>query len=325
MPNIPISLTCADYARVMPLITGDVKPEGIDLTVIHGTAGSWSQRAEMLRRALQDPSVDGGEGSVAQHLYRVAKGDRGFVALPAFVLRNFTARDLYVLKDGPIKSPRDLPGKRLGIYSWAASGSIWYRHFLRYLEVPLDSLEYWVGNIDGPAAWVRDQSLPAHVKQPAEGRSLSDMLLEREIDVLYSPPRPLRFHPTEGPIVRLFPDVRPVDRDYFRRTGVFPPQHLIVLRRETWERDPSIARRLTDAFIRCNDAFETAQYSFPYASPWLDSELEETRAVMGEDSHPYGIEKNRRALEAFCAQAHESGLVPRRIGVEEYFAEFLKS
>src|SRR2546423_13955384 len=84
MPNIPITLTCADYARVMPLITGDVKPEGIDLTVIHGALGSWSDRAEMLRRALQDPTVHGGEGSVAQHLYRVAKGDHSFVALPAF-------------------------------------------------------------------------------------------------------------------------------------------------------------------------------------------------------------------------------------------------
>ena len=59
MPNIPITLTCADYARVVPLITGDVKPEGIDLTVIHGTQGSWSERAEMLRRALQDPAVHG--------------------------------------------------------------------------------------------------------------------------------------------------------------------------------------------------------------------------------------------------------------------------
>ncbi len=98
-----------------------------------------------------------------------------------------------------------------------------------------------------------------------------------------------------------------------------------MLRREVWERDRSIARRLTDAFIRCNEAFETVQYSFPYSSPWEDSELEETRAVMGEDSHPYGIEKNRRAMEAFCAQAHESGLVDRRIGVDEYFAEFLQS
>ena len=71
-----------------------------------------------------------------------------------------------------------------------------------------------------------------------------------------------------------------------------------------------------DAFLRCNEAFDTQQYSLPYDTPWHDSDLEETRALMGEDWHPYGIEKNRRALEAFCAQAHESGLVSRRIGLE---------
>jgi 4,5-dihydroxyphthalate decarboxylase len=322
MADIPISLTCADYARVMPLATGDVRPEGIDLTLIHPTLGSWAQRAEMLRRATQDAAVHGGEGSMAQHLYRLDRGDRSFVALPAFVLRNFTARDLYVRKGSPIKSAQDLRGKRIGTYSWTASGSIWYRHFLDHLEVPRDSLKYWV---DAPSAGTRDPALPAKVRQPEKGSSLSDMLLAGELDVLYCPPRPKRFDAAAGPIVRLFGDVRSVDREYFRRTGVFPPHHLIVLRREVWERDPSIARRLTDAFVRCNDAFETAQRSFPYASPWLDSELEETRAVMGEDAHPYGIEKNRKTLELFCAQAHEAGLASRRIGVEEYFAEFLKS
>ena len=55
MADLPISLTCADYARVMPLVTGDIKPEGIALTLIHGTGGSWEMRADMLRRALADP------------------------------------------------------------------------------------------------------------------------------------------------------------------------------------------------------------------------------------------------------------------------------
>jgi len=325
MANIQISLTCADYARVMPLATGDVKPEGIDLTLVHGTEGSWPMRAEMLRRALQDTTVQGGEASMAQHLYRLDRGDKSFIALPAFVLRNFTSRDIYVRKGSPLKGPNDLAGKRMGTYSWTASGSIWYRHFLRYLEVDPKSLEYCVGDVDAPSAGARDPALPEAVRTVPKGRSTSDLLLDGEVDFLYSPARPKRFDATNGPIVRLFSDVRSVDRDYFRRTGVFPPHHLIVLRREVWERDPSIARRLNDAFLRCNDAFHTAQRSFPYASPWLDSELEEARALMGEDSHPYGIEKNRKTVEAFCDQALQAGLVKRRIGVDEYFAEFLTS
>jgi 4,5-dihydroxyphthalate decarboxylase len=124
MTGVPISLTCADYARVMPLATGDVKPDGIALTVIHGTGGSREMRAEMLRRALHDTTVHGGEASMAGHLRRLDEADRSFVGLPVFPLRNFTARDLYVRKNGPVRTPADLVGKRVGMYDWVASGSI---------------------------------------------------------------------------------------------------------------------------------------------------------------------------------------------------------
>ncbi len=61
MAEIPITLTCADYARIMPLAIGQVKPDKIALTMILGSRGSWLTRAEMLRRAVQDPTVQGGE------------------------------------------------------------------------------------------------------------------------------------------------------------------------------------------------------------------------------------------------------------------------
>src|SRR5437667_6239574 len=325
MAGIPISLTCADYARVMPLAKGDFKADGINLTLVLGSGGSWEARAEMLRRALNDPSVQGGEASMAGHLRRIDSGDRSFVALPVFPLRNFTARDLYVRKDGPVRTPADLLGKRIGMYDWMASGSIWYRHFLRFIEVPPESLEWWIGDIDTPRAPTHLYTLPEGVHRPPEGRSLSEMLIAGELDALYSPPRSQHYDPTGGPIVRLFPDIRSIQRDYFRRTGCFPPQHLVILRREVWEREKWIARSLTDAFVRCNDQFTKAQRLFPYVSPWLDVELEETEAVMGADFHPYGFEKNRAAIDIFCRQAHELGIVSRLITPEEYFAEYLSS
>ena len=55
-----------------------------------------------------------------------------------------------------------------------------------------------------------------------------------ELEAIYSPPRPAAYHPRTGPIVRLFPDFRLVEQEYFLKTGAFPPQHLIVLRREAW-------------------------------------------------------------------------------------------
>ena len=325
MSGIPITLTCADYARVMPLAIGEVKPEGINLTLILGSGGSWEKRAEMLRRALNNRIVHGGEASMAGHLRRLDKGDRSFVGLPVFPLRNFTARDLYVRKGGPVGTPADLPGKRIGMYDWVASGSIWYRHFLRFIDAPPESLEWWIGDIDTPRAPTHLYTLPPGVHQAPAGRSLSEMLIAGELEALYSPPRPQRYDPVNGPIIRLFPDIRAIERDYYRRTGCFPPQHLVILRREVWERDKWIARGLTDAFIRCNDLFAASQRQFPYVSPWLDAELEETEALMGADFHPYGFEKNRATIDIFCHQAYELGIVSRLVGAEEYFAEFLAS
>jgi 4,5-dihydroxyphthalate decarboxylase len=325
MPNIAITLTCADYARVMPLVTGEVKPDGIDLKIVHGSAGSWALRAEMLRRALQDGTVDGGEASMAGQLRRLDQDDRSFVGLPVFPLRNFTARDLYVRRDGPVKTPADLIGKRVGMYDWVASGSIWYRHFLRFIGVPPERLEWWIGDIDDPRPQTHVYELPPGVRRAPPGTALADMLVEGEIDAVYSPSRPKRYHPADGPIVRLFPDIRAIERDYFAKTRMFPPQHLIILRRAVWEADRAIAKRLTDAFIRCNQAFAQSVRSFPYVSPWLDAELEETEAVMGTDFHPYGFEENRRATQVFCDTAHSLGITARPITAEEYFAEYLAS
>ena len=325
MPDVRVSLTCADYARVLPLATGEVKPKGIALTMILGSHGSWPARAEMLRRAVQDPSVDGGEWSMAQYLYRVDKGDRQYVGLPVFPLRNFTARDLYVRRGSSIRRPEDLAGKRIGMYSYTASGSIWYRHFLRFLGLDPGAIQWWIGDIDTPWSAPMDVTLPSGVKAPPRGRSLSDMLVAGDLEAIYSPPRPQAYHPRNGPIGRLFPDFRRLEQEYFRQTGAFPPQHLIVLRRAAWEANRWMAKSLTEAFIAGNDAFTAAQKSFPYATPWLEAELEDTAAVMGEDFHPYGLERNRAQIDMFTGEAFRLGLTSRQVTVEEYFADFLAS
>ena len=139
-----ITLTCADYVRFMPIATGDVKPDGMTLRWIRG------DRNEMLRRATQDPAVDGGESSLAQHVMRIAAGDRSLVAIPVFPLRNFTARDIYVAK-GSTLTPQALNGKRLGIYNWAASGAVWYRHLVRYFGQDPAKISWVVGAADSTA------------------------------------------------------------------------------------------------------------------------------------------------------------------------------
>src|SRR3954471_18964827 len=105
---MPITLTCADYVRVMPLATGAVPA---DFKLELSTRGSWPGRAEMLRRATADDTVAGGESSRGMHLKRMDEGDRSSIALPVFVLRNFTARDIYVRQGAPFRTAADLKGK----------------------------------------------------------------------------------------------------------------------------------------------------------------------------------------------------------------------
>jgi 4,5-dihydroxyphthalate decarboxylase len=325
MTGTALTLTLADYARIMPLVTGAVAPEGIALKVVTGRSGSWPERANLLRRATTDPAVDAGEGSMGVHLARIDRGDRSFVALPAFVLRAFTARDLYVLKDSPIRTPADLAGKRVGMYSWTASGSIWYRHFLRWSGLDLNAVEWWIGEVDVPQITTFSGPLPPHVHGAKPGQALSEMLIAGEIDALYSPPRPLKYHPANGPIARLVQDIRGTEQKYFKETGVYPPQHLVIMKRAVWERDKSLAKRLTDAFIRNNEVFEASQRSFPYVTPWSDLENEEAEALMGLNHHADGLEPNRRTMEQFCQMGYEIGLTSKLVSVDDYFAEYLES
>ena len=324
MNDLPITLTCADYPRVLLLATGAVQPKGIALSMVLGRQGSWPDRAEMLRRAVQDPDVHGGEWSMAQYLYRIDQGDRSLVGLPIFPLRNFTARDLYINPQGRIRHAADLNGARIGMYAWAASGSIWYRHFLRFIGVDPDRVHWVVGNVDTAWSTATQAALPPGVATAGE-KSLSDLLIAGEIDAIYSPPRPARYHPQNGPISRLFPDFRGIEQAYFRATGAFPPQHLMVIRRAVWDANRWIAGALTDAFIAANTEFTAIQRSFPYSTPWQEAELEATTALMGEDFHPYGLAANRAQIEMFCAEAFRLGLTKRHVTVEEYFADYLAS
>jgi 4,5-dihydroxyphthalate decarboxylase len=313
-----LTLTCANYVRLLPIASGDVRPRDLALTWVRG------ERNDMLRRATDDPAVDGGETSMAQHVQRLDRGDRSLVAIPIFPLRNFTVRDLYT-RQGTNIDPGALGGRRVGIYNWAASGAVWYRHLLRHLGTDPKRVQWTVGGVDGPST-VRlpEPPLPYVAPAPAD-TSLSALLVAGKIDALFAPLPPTALHPANGPIVRAVTGFQVVEQKYFADTGCYPPQHVIVLRRSAWDRDPTVGRRLVDAFNESETAFETLQRQFPYNSPWLIEEVEHTARLMGPDYHAHGLEKNRRAVDTFCQAAFEDGLTRRRVTVDEFFAEFVQT
>jgi 4,5-dihydroxyphthalate decarboxylase len=311
-----ITLVAADYVRYMHIANGDVKPEGFTLRWLRG------DRTEAQRRVTQDPAVDGGENSLAQHVMRVARGDRSLVAIPIFPLRNFTARDAYVAK-GSTLTPETMEGKRIGIYGWAASGAVWKRHMIRWHGQDPAKITWIVGDADNPSAGTGPAALPPHVSYAPKGNTLTNLLDDGVIEAMMVSLPPKRFYDGSGRMVRLQPDYREAELKYFRETKCFPPQHAIMIRKATWDKNPRIGKGLVDAFAKADDMFTAAQKLFPYNSPWLIDDVELAERELGPRPYAPGLEANRHVLDVFCESAFKDGMTPRRVTVEEMFAEFL--
>ncbi len=185
-------------------------------------------------------------------------------------------------------------------------------------------MQWVVGGTDAPRRVQARAPLPTYVSDAPADRSLTELLQDGDIDALFAPIPPRAYDATNGPIVRLVADYPVVEKRYFSDTGCYPTQHLLLIRRETWERDPTLGARLLEIFHDCETRFQAGQHLFPYGSPWQIAEIEEADRVMGPDYHAHGLENNRRELDLFCQSAFEDGLTSRRVSVDEYFAEFLE-
>jgi 4,5-dihydroxyphthalate decarboxylase len=312
-----LRLAITPYERYAPLLSGEVSMADPKLVWVRGP------RSEMLSRAQNDAGLHGGERSMLGHLLRVASGDGSLAAVPVFLLRNFTARDLYTRRGAEL-APDKLNGHRIGIYNWAASGAVWYRHFVRWLGQDPKAIQWVVGGADTPNEGPSLVPFPAHVTHAPPGRTLSDMLLAGELDAYFAPGVPRRHDAERGPIVRVVPDFRAVEKQYYLATGCYPPQHTLALRRGILESMPGVGAKLVETFQECERAFMAARTLFPYGTPWEVEDLEDTVRFLGADFHGHGLEKNRHALETFMKSAYDDGMTDRIVTVEEYCREFLR-
>jgi 4,5-dihydroxyphthalate decarboxylase len=149
------------------------------------------------------------------------------------------------------------------------------------------------------------------------------MLEACEIDALISARSPSSFVKGNPKIKRLFPDYRAVEIDYYKRTKIFPIMHIVVVRKDVYERHPWVARSLYKAFCAAKvRAVENMHISnaHAYMLPWLAWEREQLRDIFGPDWWPYGIEANRHVLESLIRYMGEQGLLKKPMKVEDVFA-----
>jgi 4,5-dihydroxyphthalate decarboxylase len=225
-----------------------------------------------------------------------------------------------------VKSAADLAGKRIGVPLYTQTAALFVRGLMQHdLGIDLSTIEWVQGAINEPGAYgnpaVMPLLKPVNVTPNRSGKSLSDLLETGEIQAIIGSnlPQALKRNPD---VVRLFPDYRAKEQDYFRRTHIFPVMHLIVIRNDVYERHPFVAKSLYDAFVAAKDrAWEKMRYSgtLRYMLPWLPDDVEEIDELFGGDCWPYGIEPNRPTLEALVTYMAEQGLIPASIPIERLF------
>jgi ABC-type nitrate/sulfonate/bicarbonate transport systems, periplasmic components len=249
------------------------------------------------------------------------------VALPVFTSRMFRHGSLYCHADAGISSPEDLRGKVIGTPEYQLTACVWMRGILGDRHgVPFDSVTYLTGgqetagriekaSVDLPDA-VRISRIP-------EGKTLSTMLIEGEIDALCTPRVPSPFVAGDPRVRRVFTDVVASEKEYYAATGIFPIMHVVVIRRDVYDRHPWVAQSLYKALLAAKEEAYANLYdtsALRFMLPWLTPQLEEARAMLGKDYWSYGIEGNHETLDTFLRYHHEQGLSKRLWTPEELFA-----
>jgi 4,5-dihydroxyphthalate decarboxylase len=324
-----MTLGCWNYDRTRALMDGSVQPQGIDLSYLNMPV------EETFFRMLRHREFDAAELSLSSYTVSLNNPQRPFVAIPVFPSRFFRHSCIYVNAKAGIREPRDLIGKRVGTPEYQMTAPVWIRGILSdHYGVPVDSVTYYTGGEEEPGRSEKIKlDLPANIKiNPiGETQTLSQMLLDGEIDALYTARMPSSFRTGGGRVKRLFENYVDVERQYFRETGIFPIMHTVAIRADLYRENRWVAQSLYKAFVEAQrqnyeDLQETA--ALKASLPWLTSHIEETRREMGDDYWPYGLDRNRKALETFLRYHFEQGLSKSLRTPEELFApealEFFK-
>lgn len=321
MEKLHLTVACGDYDRTHALQTGAVNPEGIRLTYVPLEA------EEIFWRMGHHQEFDVSEMSLSNHVTMIGRGDSPFVAIPVFPSRFFRHSCIFVNTDAGINNPADFKGKKVGAPEYSITAAVWIRGLLSdEYGVRARDVHWWVGGQEEPGRKERVKlSLPAEIKVDAiaDDKTLNEMLESGELDALISARSPSCFVKGSPKVKRLFPNFKDVEIAYYKRSKIFPIMHVLVIRKEIYEKHPWIARSLYKAFCAAKDhAIKNIQISNTLACtlPWLPWEREQLKEIFGADWWPYGIEANRRVLEHLIRYMAEQGLLARPLKVEEVFA-----
>jgi 4,5-dihydroxyphthalate decarboxylase len=321
MSRLRLTMACWNYDRTRALLEERVPIDGVDLTYLNLPV------EETFFRMLRHREFDVAELSLSSYTLSLFREDCPFIAIPIFPSRYFRHSCIYIHSDSGIREPRDLIGRRIGNPEYQMTAPVWIRGILSdEYQVPVTSVTYFSGGEEQPGRTEKiPLSLPPEIRLEAipPDKTLSRMLETGEIDALYTARAPSTFFNGSGKVRRLFEDYQAVEHEYYRKTKIFPPMHIIAIRRDVYERNRWVAQSLMKAFVAAqrevyDELRETG--ALMHMLPWLTSHVEETEKLMGRDFWPYGYEPNIHALATFLRYHHEQGLSKRLLTPKEIFA-----
>lgn len=327
MADRKLNVAFWNYDRTRLLADGTVKMEGVDAAFLSARIVT-----EIFEAMIRKRAYDVSELGMTYFLRTFAGGASPFVAIPVFPVRSFRHGAIYINKASGIARPQDLVGKRIGeLALYGHDAGVMPKGILSdEFGVRPEQNRWIVGGIDFPMDPVDfvPHPVPNGVEVEWAGKDvdLGEMLEAGEIDALISADVPKCVLAGSPRVGRLFEDYEAVERDYYRRTGIFPIMHVVVVTRELADTQPELVKAIYRGFCAAKDQM-AEQYvkgmtfnNMTVMLPWLTKLIGENRATLGEDWWPYGIEANRAAIDAILRYHQEQGLTDRRFKIEDVFA-----
>jgi 4,5-dihydroxyphthalate decarboxylase len=326
MPKITLTLAMNAYDRVLPLVQGEVPIEGVELEYVGFPGG-----VDVFYDQLKFNRYDISEMSVSSFITARQQG-WAYRMLPVLHNRNFYYTQILIRKAARIRQdhPADLKGKRVGVADYQQSAALWTRGILEheFTVHPSDMVWYMERSERFSHGGASRFSPPAGVEFHYATTDFATMFQRGELDAAVTylsgssmdRPKPsLVGHPD---YVLLYQDPEAEGFRYFRKHGVFPPQHTTVIRESIVQEHPWLARVLTQAFERSKKlALERTYRQPPSLVAFASAALLRQRAVMGDDPYPYGLRANARAIDMIQTFSVEQGLTPKKQAWSEIFPD----
>jgi len=321
MKKLRLTLACWPYDRTRALADGSVRMEGIDLVYLP------LEVEETFWRQARFQEFDASEMSLSSYVKTLNAEKPPFIAIPVFPSRSFRHSCIFVSAKSGIRKPEDLKGRRVAAPEYQMTAPVWIRGILSDdFGVKVTDVQHFSGGEEEPGRVEKLKlDLPPHIRYSPipEDKTISRMLADGELDAFVTARAPSTFYSEPDKVQRLFPDYVEREKEFYRRTKIFPIMHTVVIKREIYDANPWIAQALYKGLSHAKDlCLEGLNQTHVLANmlPWLVAHVEEAKRELGEDWWPYGLEANRHVLDTFLRHHHEQGLSKRRFKPEEIFA-----